>query len=500
VDRSRQAGTGNDTGERRRPDCLDEDQALAYAFGDGGNTLPQDLAAHLDGCPRCQTLVAEAARAHFASEASIPRGGHSARTLRDQELVLGRYEIVRFIGAGGMGEVYEAVDRELGERIALKTVALTTLDSQRAVGRLKAEVQLARRTTHPNVCRIFDFGVHLRTRAGVGPEPIPLLTMELLAGETLAHSLRRSGPVTVAQARPIVHQILQGLAAVHAAQIVHRDLKAENVFLVGGDAGPRVVLMDFGLARPALPSGPGSFSIHHTLVGTASYMAPEQVEGRPVSFASDVYAVGVLLFEMLTGRLPFVGETAMEVAVRRLQEPPPRPSSLVPDLDPVWEQAILRCLARAPADRFQTVAALAEALDQMTVVSPRRAWPAMTAGLALALAAGAGVWMWRPQPPPGVRAASTAPRPHAPEVVQEPPVPMPATAAAPAAPVKPSVEQPVRPTIVSRPRHRRVHHIEAAPVAAPAALEPEPAPRAAPKPPAGLLHPDGIVDPFSKAR
>src|SRR5207245_674107 len=116
-----------------------------------------------------------------------------ARTLREGELVLGRYQIARFVGAGGMGEVYEAVDRELGERIAVKTVTLTALDSQRAVTRLKAEVQLARRITDPNVCRIFDFGVHLRERPGQDAEPIPLLTMEFLSGETLAAYLRRRG-------------------------------------------------------------------------------------------------------------------------------------------------------------------------------------------------------------------------------------------------------------------------------------------------------------------
>src|SRR6185436_18619235 len=249
------------------------------------------------------------------------------------------------------------------EVIALKTVTLTTLDDQRSVARLKAEVQLARRITHASVCRIFDFAVYQRPSPGATPEAIPLLTMELLYGETLASALHRRGRLTTAEALPIVEQILAGLGAVHAAEIVHRDLKAENVFLVqrpdGGE--PRVVLMDFGLARPAL-SGGSRASFRHALIGTASYMAPEQVEGKPVSFASDVYAAGVLMFEMVTGRLPFEGDNPMAVALRRLQVEPPRPRALVPDLDPRWEAAILRCLARAPADRYQSAAEIAAAL------------------------------------------------------------------------------------------------------------------------------------------
>jgi tetratricopeptide (TPR) repeat protein len=343
-------------------DCLDEDQAVAWAFADRDSPRSQAQARHVDSCQRCQALVAEAMRALLSVQ---PSGGLAqSHTLRTGEVVLDRYEIRRFIGAGGMGEVYEALDRELGETIALKTVALTTLDDQRSIARLKAEVQLARRITHPNVCRIFDFGVHLRRRPGLIAEPVPLLTMELLAGETLAASLRGGAPLTTSAARPILDQILAGLGAVHGAGIVHRDLKAENVFLVTrGPTERRAVLMDFGLARAALPEGQGPGSFSHALVGTAAYMAPEQVEGRPVSFASDIYAAGVLLFEMVTGRLPFVGATTMEVALARLKGDPPRPSALVPGLDPRWEEVILRCLAREPADRFRSVEEIGRALD-----------------------------------------------------------------------------------------------------------------------------------------
>jgi tetratricopeptide (TPR) repeat protein len=376
-------------------ECLDENQALAYAFRPGSATLPDPQARHLDGCARCQALVAEATRVRLATGAD--NRAAQPRTLRDGELCLGRYEIVGFIGAGGMGEVYQALDRELGGTIALKTVALTTLDDQRAVERLRAEVQLARRITHPNVCRIFDFGVHLRARPGLVAEPVPLLTMELLAGETLATCLRRSGRLSVDATRPILRQMLAGLGAVHRAGIVHRDLKAENVFLVAGadGEGRRAVLMDFGLARLAFPDGGAQVSFQHTLAGTASYMAPEQVEGRPVSFASDIYAVGVVAFEMTTGRLPFVGATAMEVALQRLTVPPPRPSALVADLDPGWEALILKCLQRDPRDRYGSVEELTDALEARGRAgrAPRRLRTLAGLAVGLAITLGAGVWI-----------------------------------------------------------------------------------------------------------
>jgi serine/threonine protein kinase len=383
--------------------CLDENQAIAFAVGQRGSALGDPVARHVDACVRCQALVAAAARARLSGEPAADRPPE-ARTLDIGELCLGRYQIVRFIGAGGMGEVYEALDRELGDPVALKTVALTTLDDERSVARLKAEVQLARRITHPNVCRMFDFGLHTRARPGLDQEPLPLLTMELLAGETLASHLRGRGPLGARAARPILEQILSGLAAVHRANIIHRDLKAENVFLVPkpGTDQLRAVLMDFGLARPALPGGGVLASVRHALVGTASYMAPEQVEGRPVSFASDVYAVGVLMFEMVTGRLPFVGNSTMEIAVQRLKGPAPRPSSLVADVDPVWEQAILKCLERAPADRFQSVDEIARALSSSGVLSRllRRSSVVKTiAGTALAVFLGAYLWLTHKAPP-----------------------------------------------------------------------------------------------------
>jgi eukaryotic-like serine/threonine-protein kinase len=361
------------------------------------------LPEHVDACPSCQTLVAEAVRALHEVPAAPSGERGLPRTLRIGEVVLGRYEVLRFIGAGGMGEVYEARDGELGESIALKTLALPILDDPRAVMRLKAEVLLARRTTHPNVCRIFDFGVHQRAFPGRDTEEVPFLTMELLRGETLGQRLRQRGPLTVAEARPIVAQVLAGLAAVHHAGIIHRDLKPENVFLVPerDRPAPRVALMDFGLARPALASFRASLSTPQSIVGTLGYMAPEQLEGAAVSPASDIYAFGILLFELLTGTLPFTGGTPLALALARLHMAPIVPTTLLPGLDPVWERGILRCLARAPQERFQSAEEVTAAFVGPVTPPPRarpRRWAvAALGGLGVAVLAVVVVRGQRPE-------------------------------------------------------------------------------------------------------
>jgi serine/threonine protein kinase len=286
------------------------------------------------------------------------------RTFADGELVGGRYRILRLLGAGGMGEVYEVRDGDRAERLALKTLAITILDDPRAVTRLRKELELARRVDHPNVCRVFDLGVHERPR---DRDRTPFLTMELLAGETLAAFLDRVGPLGAAEAEPIVRQMVAGLAAVHQMAIVHRDLKSDNVFLVpSGQGAPRVVIMDFGLARSTArrPDGSVSASLsgRRGMIGTLGYMSPEQVKGHPATASSDIYALGLILYEMRTGRLPFEGETPIALAMARLRAPATPPSAHVPDLERSWDRAILRCLERDPRDRHPTVQDVSDAL------------------------------------------------------------------------------------------------------------------------------------------
>lgn len=290
--------------------------------------------------------------------------GDGAGLLTVGEVLAGRYEIVRWISRGGMGEVYEAEDRELGGRLAVKTIRPDVAAETASLERFKREIQLARRVTHPNVCRIFDLFRH-RRRDG---HELVFLTMELLRGESLDRRLARDGAYSPDEALPIVRQLADALDAAHRAGVVHRDFKAANVMLVergpgkdgaslgGGDeVPPRVVVTDFGLARPALDPGLSQgLTLPGTALGTPAYMSPEQVQGTEITGSTDVYAFGLTVYEMLTGRLPFEGDSPLTVAVKRLQEAPRPPRQLVPDLPADWERLILGCLERDAADRFAT--------------------------------------------------------------------------------------------------------------------------------------------------
>jgi tetratricopeptide (TPR) repeat protein len=311
-----------------------------------------------------------------------------------QDVVAGRYRIARFVARGGMGEVYEAQDLELGERVALKTVRPDVAAQPKVLERFKREIQLARKVSHPSVCRTFDIGRH---QAPGGPEVV-FLTMEYLEGETLSQRLRASGRLFPADALPVLRQMAAALQAAHDAGIVHRDFKSSNVIPVPAKGGPRVVVTDFGLARaPADEGDSSSGSLTGTgVVGTPYYMAPEQVTGGKIGPSADLYSLGIVFYEMVTGRLPFGGESPLSIAVKRLTEKPPPPRLTVPDLDPSWEAAILRCLERNPEDRFASAADVVRSLEGETVVTGRTRRGLVAALVAGLLVAGlGGVWMAR---------------------------------------------------------------------------------------------------------
>lgn len=337
-------------------------------------------------------------------------------------VVAGRYRVVRFLARGGMGEVYEAEDLELKERVALKTVRPEIARDEVMLERFRREIQLSRKVTHPNVCRIFDVAFHRPERSTAATI---FLTMEMLPGETLAQRLRGRGPFSPDQALPVLRQMAAALDAAHQAGVVHRDLKPGNVLLVDPGTGSwntgavRAVITDFGLARAAAAAedDQGLTLTAAGVVGTPAYIAPEQIEGREATAAVDLYAFGIVMYEMLTGKVPFLGDTALSTAVKRLQEPAPSPRLHAPDLDPRWEAVILRLLERDPAARFATAS---EALAALTAPLPQES----NAGIAGASA--------------GTSGFSVAP----------------AASAAPAAPLEPA--EPVDPARGLDPRRRRL--------------------------------------------
>ncbi len=307
------------------------------------------------------------------------------------DLVGGRYRVQRFLGQGAVGEVFAARDLELAADVALKVLKPRDDGDESTLERFRREVLLARRISHPNVCRIFDLGVHLLERDGRGARPLRFLTMELLPGETLAHRIEQRGPLGEVETRRIAAQLAAGLAAAHRAGVVHRDLKSSNVVLVPDGAGERAVITDFGLARDQeVPSSASGLTHTGGVVGTPAYMAPEQVEGRRATPRSDLYALGVVIYEMLTDELPFEGESPLSVAVKRLQQPPIPLESRRDDLSPRLRGVVSRLLERDPRERFaeapEVELALAGDLPTLSPRRRRRRW--LAAGVAVVVLAG----------------------------------------------------------------------------------------------------------------
>ncbi len=344
-------------------------------------------------------MLQEYSRSGFLDR--VPLGADAAQTVfAEGQLVSGRYRIVRFLSRGGMGEVYEAEDQDLKERVALKTLLPEIAADARMIARFKQEIQLSRKISHPNVCRVFDLARH--PADGSPADTTFFLTMELLPGETLSAKLEREGRLACENALPLLHQMADALEAAHRAGIVHRDFKPSNVMLVPAGEGLRLVVTDFGLARSFAPSGETTATLSGTVVGTLDYMAPELLTGQPASAQSDIYALGMAAYRMVTGVLPFKSDTPLAGAILRSKVPVPSLRSLVPDIDPNWERAILRALDPEPARRFsrtsEFVAALRGEAASVTVSLPimtRRRWFAAAVAL-LAVIAGWVAWRtWR---------------------------------------------------------------------------------------------------------
>jgi serine/threonine protein kinase/tetratricopeptide (TPR) repeat protein len=294
--------------------------------------------------------------------------------LRPGDVLCGRFKIVRSVGEGGMGRVFEAFDMELSVGVALKVIRPEIAANPSVLTRFRQEVRLARRITHPNVCRTFDLEREKRlgidqTDAG---QEILFLTMEFLEGETLAAKIARQGALSLEEALEVATQVGSGLEAARALGVVHRDIKPANIMLTAINGRElRVVITDFGLARVSGLQGEGSSgavsSSNANPVGTLSYMAPEQLQGVAVSTATDIYAFGLVMFEMVTGKRAFPTDELLTGITQRLAGTPLAPSSIVHDLPEGWCRAIQGCLRVKAEERFASAAAVLLVLNGKSV-------------------------------------------------------------------------------------------------------------------------------------
>src|SRR5438876_2063911 len=250
----------------------------------------------------------------------------------------GRYRIVRKLGTGGMADVYLAEDQELGRRVAIKILNDRHAADDSFVERFRREAKNAAGLSHPNIVSVYDRGT---------AEGTYYIAMEYLDGRSLKELIVSRGPAPVKTSVEYARQILAAVGFAHRHGIVHRDIKPHNV-LVGPEG--RLKVTDFGIAR----SGASQMTEVGSIIGTAQYLSPEQARGAPVDQTSDLYSVGVVLYEMLTGQVPFTGDTPLEIAMKHLSEIPRPPSELRPEVPHDLDSVVLRALAKDPSERYQS--------------------------------------------------------------------------------------------------------------------------------------------------
>src|ERR687895_169168 len=261
----------------------------------------------------------------------------------------GRYRIARKLGAGGMADVYLAEDEELGRRVAIKVLDDRHSSDNQFVERFRREAKNAAGLSHPNIVSIYDRGE---------AEGSYYIAMEYVEGRTLKELLVARGPSPIGIAIDYTRQILSALRFAHRNGIVHRDIKPHNV-IVDGDG--RVKVMDFGIAR----AGASQMTEAGSIIGTAQYLSPEQARGAPVDQSSDLYSTGIVLYELLTGSVPFTGDTPVEIAMKHLSQPPEPPSTRRPEVPRDLDYVVLRALAKDSSERYRTAAEMDSDLERI---------------------------------------------------------------------------------------------------------------------------------------
>lgn len=268
-----------------------------------------------------------------------------------------RYEIIEELGKGGMGKVFKVLDREINEKIALKLIRPEIGANKKIIKRFQNELKMARKITHRNVCRMFDIGKDGDKR---------YITMEYVSGEDLKRSIRRMGPLTIRKTIAISKQICEGLSEAHRMGIVHRDLKPHNIMI---DREGNTKIMDFGIA---LSQEAKDITDANIMIGTPQYLSPEQVEGKKADRRSDIYSLGVIMFEIATGQVPFDGETTISIAVKHTTEFPHDPREFNAQIPEDLSQLILKCLEKDPDSRYQSVEELCSELTLIEQDLPTR--------------------------------------------------------------------------------------------------------------------------------
>ncbi len=279
-------------------------------------------------------------------------------TLQIGDVIQDKYRIVRLIGQGGMGAVYEGENTLIARRVAIKVLYSQIAGQQGVVERFEREAQAAGRIGNDHILEVLDMGTL--------DDGNRFMVMEYLDGETLGERTKRLGPLTADQIFPLARQLLVGLAAAHHAGIIHRDLKPDNVFISRQKAGQAdfVKIIDFGISKFTQLDQDMKMTATGAVMGTPYFMSPEQAKGTGgADGRSDLYAVGVILYKTVTGRVPFDGETFNELLFKIVLSPMPQPRQLVPELDPAFETIIQKAMARDPDRRFQTAQEFIQALD-----------------------------------------------------------------------------------------------------------------------------------------